>query len=55
MYMHIEYDYPLGLIANMNEIPVTFDLPSTQQLMKQEHSRLVSEQPDMKKPTLQLF
>ena len=28
MYMRIEYDYPLGLIANMDETPVTFDLPS---------------------------
>jgi transposase-like protein len=28
MYMRIEYDYPLGLIANIDETPVTFDLPS---------------------------
>ena len=28
MYMRIEHDYPLGLIANMDETPVTFDLPS---------------------------
>ena len=28
MYMRIEYDYSLGLIANMDETPVTFDLPS---------------------------
>ena len=26
--MHIEHDYPLGLIANMDETPVTFDLSS---------------------------
>lgn len=28
MYMRIDHDYPLGLIANMDETPVTFDLPS---------------------------
>ena len=26
--MRIEHDYLLGLIANMDETPVTFDLPS---------------------------
>ena len=28
MYMRIEHDYPLGLIANMDETPITFDLSS---------------------------
>ena len=34
MYMRIEHDYPLGLIANMNETPVTFDLSSNTQSIK---------------------
>jgi transposase-like protein len=28
MYLRIDYNYPLALIANMDETPVTFDLPS---------------------------
>ena len=29
MYRRIQHDYPLGLIGNMDETPVTFDLPSS--------------------------
>src|SRR6266536_2171906 len=28
MYRRIQHDYPLGLIGNMDETPMTFDLPS---------------------------
>ncbi|GBB89003.1 hypothetical protein RclHR1_15640001 [Rhizophagus clarus] len=28
IYRRIQYDYPLAYIGNMNEIPVSFDLPS---------------------------
>src|SRR2546429_2129024 len=28
MYMRIDHAYPLGLIANMDKTPVTFNLPS---------------------------
>ncbi len=28
MYRRIQHDYPLGLISNMDETPMTFDLPS---------------------------
>lgn len=28
MYRRIQYDYPLAYIGNMDETPVSFDLPS---------------------------
>ncbi|GBB94583.1 hypothetical protein RclHR1_23850003 [Rhizophagus clarus] len=28
MYRHIQYDYPLAYIGNMDEMSVSFDLPS---------------------------
>ena len=47
MYMRIEHDYLLGLIANMDETSVTFDLPSNTTI-DEIGARSISIQPDMK-------
>ena len=55
MYMRIEHDYPLGLIANMDETPVTFDLPSNITIDKTGARSISIRTTGHEKPILQLF
>ncbi|CAG8667517.1 8869_t:CDS:2, partial [Scutellospora calospora] len=54
-YRRIQHDYPLALIGNMDETPLSFDIPSNYTIDKTGTKTIEFVQQDMKSLTSQLY